>query len=190
MKTAIHCDLSDLAFRRETEPQPYFSPPSSGMTTSITLASLKQIPLSYATGSIGCHPSDSLPRKIEAIANAGFTAVELSFFDLRVYASQQFNSQIAEEDYRELCAAAREIKNHCRAAKLDIIMLQPLSNFEGWPKGSRERAVAFSRATGWIEIMQACGTDMLQVCGTFATLSFFFPFPGTNRTRPQKHDNP
>ena len=42
-------------------------------------------------------------------------------------------------------------------------MLQPFSNFEGWPQGSKERGDAFSRAKGWIQIMQAVGTDMLQV---------------------------
>jgi hypothetical protein len=43
------------------------------------------------------------------------------------------------------------------------MMLQPFSNFEGWEKGSREREDAFARARGWIRIMRAVGTDMLQV---------------------------
>ena len=46
---------------------------------------------------------------------------------------------------------------------LKIAMLQPFSNFEGWPTGSAQRAAVFQRAHGWIEIMQAVGTDMLQV---------------------------
>ncbi len=42
-------------------------------------------------------------------------------------------------------------------------MLQPFSNFEGWPEGSKKRDDAFARAKGWIEIMHVVGTDMLQV---------------------------
>ncbi len=43
------------------------------------------------------------------------------------------------------------------------MMLQPFSNFEGWSKGSKERADAFVRAKGWMRIMEALGTDMLLV---------------------------
>jgi sugar phosphate isomerase/epimerase len=43
------------------------------------------------------------------------------------------------------------------------MMLQSFSNFEGWPRGSKERNRAFSRARGWVKIMEALGTDMLQV---------------------------
>lgn len=40
----------------------------------------------------------------------------------------------------------------------------PSSSYsEGWPVGSSERAAAFSRARGWIDIMEAVSTDMLQV---------------------------
>jgi sugar phosphate isomerase/epimerase len=46
---------------------------------------------------------------------------------------------------------------------LKIMMLQPFSNFEGWERGSKEREDAFARAKGWIKIMHAVGTDMLQV---------------------------
>jgi sugar phosphate isomerase/epimerase len=47
-------------------------------------------------------------------------------------------------------------------------MLQPFSNFEGWPEGSSEREDAWSRARGWRDIMSAVGTDMLQVGSTDA----------------------
>ena len=45
-------------------------------------------------------------------------------------------------------------------------MLQPFANFEGWKEGSDGRKDAFERAAGWIQIMQACGTDLLQVGST------------------------
>ncbi|KAH6853088.1 xylose isomerase-like protein [Chaetomium sp. MPI-CAGE-AT-0009] len=37
------------------------------------------------------------------------------------------------------------------------------SNFEGWPEGSQQRRDAFARAEAWIDIMEAVGTDLLQV---------------------------
>ncbi len=46
---------------------------------------------------------------------------------------------------------------------LKIVMLQPFANFEGWKPQSEERKEAFRRAKGWIRIMEAVGTDMLQV---------------------------
>jgi sugar phosphate isomerase/epimerase len=49
------------------------------------------------------------------------------------------------------------------AKGLKVLILQPFANFEGWPEGSAEREDAFSRLHGWMRIMEAAGTDMLQV---------------------------
>lgn len=133
------------------------------MPSPISLASLRKIPLAYASCSIGTHPSDTLPRKLEAISNAGFTAIELSFPDLVAYAKSTVNELIDEENYPELSKAAKDIARICKSLNLEIMMLQPFSNFEGWPKGSSEREEAFTRARGWIQLMRACGTDLLQV---------------------------
>jgi len=54
----------------------------------------------------------------------------------------------------------------CELRNLKILILQPFSNFEGWPKGSEKRKEAFEKAKGWIRIMEAAGTDMLQVGST------------------------
>ena len=54
----------------------------------------------------------------------------------------------------------------CDAKGLKILILQPFGNFEGWPENSPERADAWKRAEGWMRIMEACGTDMLQVGST------------------------
>ena len=47
----------------------------------------------------------------------------------------------------------------CEERKLQIVMLQPFSNFEGWKPQSKEREDAFTRAKGWIRIMDAVGCD-------------------------------
>ncbi|KAL2015116.1 hypothetical protein VTK56DRAFT_6290 [Thermocarpiscus australiensis] len=119
-------------------------------------------PVAYASCSIGL-PRHTLHQKIEAIREAGFDGIELSFPDLQAYASRHFGCDIAEDDYNSLCEAAKAVSDMCAGHGLKILVLQPFSNFEGWPVGSKEREDAFARAKGWIEVMEAARTDMLQV---------------------------
>jgi len=130
----------------------------------INLSSLESIPTSYATCSIG-KPTDPLPKKLEAIASAGFKAIELSFPDLLSFAGDLLNKEVQPSHYDDLCTAGEEVKKLCDKLDLKILILQPFANFEGWPEGSKEREDAFDRAKGWIRIMKAAGTDMLQVGG-------------------------
>ena len=52
---------------------------------------------------------------------------------------------------------------------LKIVMLQPFANFEEWKPQPEERKDAFKKlAKGWIRIMEAVGTDMLQVRNQFS----------------------
>lgn len=128
----------------------------------ISRSSLASIPKSFATVSVGT-PSDSLEDKLVAISSANFTAIELGFPDLLSFASTFHKREIAEDDYDALCSAGTEVKILCQKHNLAVMMLQPFANFEGWAPNSSERKDAFDRARGWIRIMQAVGTDMLQV---------------------------
>ena len=129
---------------------------------AITKSSLSTIPTSFATVSIGT-PSDPLPSKLRAIASAKFSAIELGFPDLLSFASSHLGKEVGPYDYDDLCIAGQEVKKLCEEVGLKVLVLQPFANFEGWPEGSKEREDAFRRAKGWIRIMQAVGTDMLQV---------------------------
>ena len=135
-------------------------------------ASLTTIPTSFATVSIGCKDEHTLPKKLDAIAGAGFTAIELGMPDVLTFAEQHLNRKIGPYDFDDLVKVARKIKELCAEKKLNILMLQPFSNFEGWKEESEERKDAFRRAGGWVRIMEAAGTDMLQVSirRLFATL--------------------
>ena len=130
----------------------------------IPLSTLRGIPFSYASCSIGCTSTDTLPQKLEAISKAGFQAIELSFPDIIDFGSRVLGHQVAPENFAELITTAGEIKKLCEGCGLKIMMLQPFANFEGWKRGSIEREDAFARANGWIEIMNVVGTDLLQVC--------------------------
>ncbi|KAI4170902.1 MAG: hypothetical protein LQ343_004666 [Gyalolechia ehrenbergii] len=132
---------------------------------SLPISSLGSIPTCYATVSIGT-PDTPLDQKLEAIAGAGFQGIELGFPDLLSFASKRQNEQVQPQDFDTLCDVGREVKQLVENKGLKIVMLQPFSNFEGWEGGSEGREDAFRRAKGWIRIMQAVGTDMLQVGST------------------------
>jgi sugar phosphate isomerase/epimerase len=121
-----------------------------------------QVPVSFASCSISL-PRHTLHQKVEALSKAGFNGIELSFPDLQAFANRHFIRDVPDDDYVSLCEAGVEVGKLCEGHGLKIMVLQPFSNFEGWPKGSKEREEAFGRARGWINIMDAVGTDMLQV---------------------------
>ena len=126
----------------------------------------KKIPLCYASCSIGYdNANHSLPEKLAAIASAGFDAIELSMPDILAYGQEisESKSELDPKDYATLRSVGEKIKELCKKHGLKILMLQPFANFEGWPKESDERKDAFDRAKGWMGIMEAVGTDMLQV---------------------------
>ncbi|TEA19011.1 3-dehydroshikimate dehydratase [Colletotrichum sidae] len=119
-------------------------------------------PISFASCSIGL-PRHTLEQKLAAISSAGFNGIELSFPDLQSFANRHLNKEVAEDDYPSLVEAGKLVATLCDELQLNIMVLQPFANFEGWPKGSKEREDAFRRARGWMDIMEAVGTDMLQV---------------------------
>src|SRR4051812_44152715 len=122
--------------------------------TILSQTSLDSLPLSLATVSVGS-PRDPLPDKLAAISSAGFRGIELGFPDLVSFATEFHKREIEQDDYDSLCSAGSEVAKLCERYGLEIIMLQPFANFEGWERGSRERREAFLRAEGWIRIMQA-----------------------------------
>lgn len=124
--------------------------------------SLSSIPTCYTTVSVGT-PLYPLNDKLKAIASAGFQGIELGFPDLLSFASKHLNKDVGPQDFDRLCDAGREVRSMCKELGLKIVMLQPFANFEGWKPESEERKDAFRRAKGWIRIMEAVGTEMLQV---------------------------
>ncbi|KAI8627810.1 3-dehydroshikimate dehydratase [Xylariaceae sp. FL1651] len=122
-----------------------------------------KVPTSYATCSIGHKDSHTLPLKLRAIADAGFDGIELSMPDILSYGKLINGQEPDSKDYDKLVEIGQTIRERAQEHNLKILMLQPFSNFEGWAKGSKEREDAFERAKGWMRIMEAVGTDMLQV---------------------------
>ncbi|KAI4732576.1 putative 4-hydroxyphenylpyruvate dioxygenase [Aureobasidium sp. EXF-12298] len=140
---------------------------------SLTTENTKNIPTCFASVSIGCRDEHTLPKKLEAISSAGFSAIELGFPDLLAFASTYTKKEVGEYDYDDLVISAKVVKAMCDAKKLKVLILQPFANFEGWQEGSKERKDAFHRAENWIRIMEAAGTDMLQVISSHIFTSIY-----------------
>ncbi|KAF9730701.1 hypothetical protein PMIN06_004198 [Paraphaeosphaeria minitans] len=134
---------------------------------ALDYASLTTIPISYASCSLG-PPSSPPPLldRLDAISAAKFSAIELSFPDILSYGETFLGHSPDPKNYDELVTVAEAIKKECDKRKLGVMMLQPFANFEGWKEGSDGRKDAWERARGWVRIMQAAGTDMLQVGST------------------------
>ncbi|NHO33401.1 bifunctional sugar phosphate isomerase/epimerase/4-hydroxyphenylpyruvate dioxygenase family protein [Acetobacter fallax] len=96
-----------------------------------------------ATVSLG----GTLREKLEAIAEAGFTAAE-------VFENDFVSSELSAADVRMLM----------NDLGLRNILYQPFRNFEGLTGDARRRA--FSRAEHKFDLMQEMGTDLLLVCST------------------------
>lgn len=93
--------------------------------------------------------SGTLQEKLEAIAAAGFRAVEIFETDLIAYPG-------SPADVRRLCADLG----------LDIVTCQPFRDFEGMPAARRQRT--FDRAERKFDLLQELGTDLLFVCSSVA----------------------
>jgi 4-hydroxyphenylpyruvate dioxygenase len=89
--------------------------------------------------------SGDLREKLEAIAAAGFDAVE-----------------IFENDFLSFDGTPRDVGVMIRDLGMSCCTFQPFRDFEGLPEPQRQRA--FDRAERKFDVMQDLGTDLLLVC--------------------------
>lgn len=89
--------------------------------------------------------SGTLQEKLEAIAAAGFRAVE-----------------IFENDLIAFPGSPAQVKRICGDLGLSIVTCQPFRDFEGMPESRRQRV--FDRAERKFDLLQELGSDLLFVC--------------------------
>ncbi|KAL7006975.1 hypothetical protein EMMF5_003559 [Cystobasidiomycetes sp. EMM_F5] len=123
-----------------------------------------QVPLCYAT------PSAAL--KLQAIADAGFESIELGMPDLEDYAKQELGDSYkglsdddGSGDLESLLKIASQVKSLLDKLRLKVLCLQPFSQFEGYTD-EQKRKGKFAKAKVWMDVMEAVGSDMLQVGST------------------------
>jgi 4-hydroxyphenylpyruvate dioxygenase len=93
--------------------------------------------------------SGNLQEKLEAIAAAGFGAVE-----------------IFENDLIAFPGSPTDVRKICSDLGLKIITSQPFRDFEGMPKERRQRT--FDRAERKFDLLHELGTDLLFVCSNLS----------------------
>ncbi len=91
--------------------------------------------------------SGNLQEKLEAIAAAGFKAVEIFENDLIAYPG-----------------SPRDVRKMCADLGLRIVTCQPFRDFEGMPDARRQRT--FDRAERKFDLLQELGSDLLFVCSS------------------------
>ena len=89
--------------------------------------------------------SGTLQEKLEAIAAAGFSAVE-----------------IFENDLIAFPGSPAQVRRICADLGLAIVTCQPFRDFEGMPESRRQRV--FDRAERKFDLLQELGSDLLFVC--------------------------
>ncbi len=93
--------------------------------------------------------SGVLPEKLEAIAAAGFRAVE-----------------IFENDLIAFSGSPADVRRMCADLGLEIATCQPFRDFEGMPPSKRQRT--FDRAERKFDLLQELGARLLFVCSSVA----------------------
>lgn len=91
--------------------------------------------------------SGNLLEKLEAIASAGFKAVEIFENDLIAYP-----------------ASPRDVRRVCDDLGLTVVTCQPFREFEGLPPDKRVKAL--ERAERKFDLLQELGSDLLFVCSS------------------------
>lgn len=109
--------------------------------------------------------SGTLQEKLEAIAAAGFKAVE-----------------IFENDLIAFPGSPADVRRICADLGLAIITCQPFRDFEGAPDARRQRT--FDRAERKLDLLEELGTDLLFVCSAASPEAL----PGLDRAAADFHE--
>ncbi|OCF60344.1 hypothetical protein L486_03026 [Kwoniella mangroviensis CBS 10435] len=152
------------------------------MTSSqvpITPQELDAIPIGYATPSLGLNPAHSLEMKFDAMAQNGWKNVELGFGNYVAWVQSQVDlppstcpeewkvddepSPSDHEIWDALYSHAPKLKSLAETHGLRLLMLQPLNQFDGWPKGHEREEWVKEKAKKWIELCKKLRVEYLQV---------------------------
>ena len=96
--------------------------------------------------------SGDLTEKLSAIAQAGFSGVE-----------------IFENDFLAFDGGPREVGRIIRDHGLEISLYQPFRDFEGMPEPQRQRGL--DRAERKFDVMEELGTSLMLVCSNVSPIS-------------------
>jgi sugar phosphate isomerase/epimerase len=111
--------------------------------------------LAIASVSLGQHSSHTLPLKIRAAAESGFSGLEITYPDLESYAAT-LSCPILD--------AAQQVSDLCKALGILVIALVSFQNFEGNKSSLGKR---LKEAARWLTIARTMKAEYLQVPSTY-----------------------
>ncbi|OGM49673.1 hypothetical protein ABOM_001911 [Aspergillus bombycis] len=112
--------------------------------------------------SVGRASAHSMESKLDAIADAGFEAIELFFEDLEFLAK----SYPGGFTYENQVKAAHAIRKLCDDRGIQILSLQPFIFYEGLlDRAAHETHIAKLKV--WFELLKILGADLIQIPTNF-----------------------
>ncbi|KAK4124249.1 xylose isomerase-like protein [Parathielavia appendiculata] len=115
-----------------------------------------------------CYANHSFTTKVDAAQKYGYRGIELfheDLADLAFFLSGE-NPTLAEPSHQAQMAAARHIRQLCDARKIEIICLQPFSQYDGLlDRAEHERRLDQLRF--WFELSRELATDIIQIPASF-----------------------
>jgi 4-hydroxyphenylpyruvate dioxygenase len=119
----------------------------------MSLLTLEDMHLPFETSIATVCLSGTLPEKLEAIAYAGFDAVE-----------------IFENDLIQFDGTPSEVRELARSLRLRISIYQPFRDFEGLLNPTFRKRT-FERLERKLQLMKELGTDLLLLCSNVGECS-------------------
>lgn len=102
-----------------------------------------------------------LDTKLRAAAAAGFKGIEIFWEDL-LYAARRYDAEATESTGQAILQAAAWTRQLCDDLDLEILVLQPLMNYEGLIDRA-EHAKQIEKAKLFFQVVKILGTDIVQV---------------------------
>ena len=117
--------------------------------------------LAISSMSLGrCYAGHSFAHKLDAAKRWGYQGIELFHEDLADIADSLYPQSSSGEgpSATSQMAAAKQIRQMCRSRGLEVVCLQPLSQYDGLlDRAEHERHIR--KLTLWIELAHELGTD-------------------------------
>jgi hypothetical protein len=68
-----------------------------------------------------------------------------------------------EKIWEAMYSEAEFLKNHVKSLGMQLVVFQPISQFEGWHKGSKRYEFVRAKAEKWLPLCAILGVQYLQV---------------------------
>jgi 4-hydroxyphenylpyruvate dioxygenase len=122
---------------------------------------VSDLPLAIASMSLGRAWVHDLEGKLDAAGQAGYHGIEMYWEDL-VYAAKRFDPLATETSHDAILKAAQWAKEICKRNDLEVLVVQPLMNYEG-TLDELTHAKQIVKLRLMFKVAQILDTDLIQI---------------------------